>query len=171
MAYDRNKHIEDCCVKRIAWPPTGKARREWEAHGLKCATVMGFSSICGYVHVGPDHPAAGAFYADSVLESIDVHGGLTFCCRDNDGGSWFGFDCSHYGDGAHHESEMAKAGTDSYLQGEVWNDACVEAETERLAKQLASIRHDVPVIPVGAPGSDARKEQDAMLAARKGEGE
>lgn len=71
-------------------------------------------ALCGYVGVGPDHPAYGKPYDDV---HVDVHGGLTFadhchefegselrgiCHTVEDGESddiwWLGFDCGHLGD-------------------------------------------------------------------------
>lgn len=46
--------------------------------GLDCMVVRNgrMGNLCGYVGVGPDHPAFGKHY-DSLAD-IDVHGGLTF---------------------------------------------------------------------------------------------
>lgn len=82
-------------------------RVDFEHAGLACLGLrngsMGF--WCGYVGVGPDHPAAKDGFEDSVL---DVHGGITFTgkcsppiCHVPKPGmpaevKWFGFDCGHY---------------------------------------------------------------------------
>ena len=71
---------------------------------------------CGYVGVEKGHPLHGVDYWDRPeLEELDVHGGVTYSCRCEDGKNaeqegichvpaegeakdvwWFGFDCSHY---------------------------------------------------------------------------
>ncbi len=79
-----------------------------EVTGLDCMINRGPSgALCGYVGVGPDHPAHGKNYDDV---DVDVHGGLTYSeacqgeiCHVPEPGRehdiwWFGFDCCHFGD-------------------------------------------------------------------------
>jgi len=79
-----------------------------EITGLDCMINRGPSgALCGYVGVGPDHPAYGKHYDDVPVE---VHGGLTYgaACRGEichvpaEGREhdiwWLGFDCAHYND-------------------------------------------------------------------------
>lgn len=79
-----------------------RTEKEWVTRaGLraKCVVVAfsgGDHHRCGYVEVPSGHPLFGADY--SGVE-VSVHGGLTFAGPMENGGSWFGFDCAHYGDG------------------------------------------------------------------------
>lgn len=80
----------------------------------------------GYVAVPPTHCLHGIDY-DTLLYSIDVHGGLTytdFGNGENAPKDWwvFGFDTSHYNDTL-----------------EKWPKEAVEAETKRLFSQLLDI--------------------------------
>lgn len=138
-----------------------KVEREWKAFGLSCAVVQGreAGNRCGYVRVPPGHPYYGKDY-DNV--DVDVHGGLTFaelepCTEHEDGqGYWFGFDCAHFGDASYDRSmKLEDCVTDAgrrRIEIEIemkeklghdddgdhfWLQREVEAETERLAEQLA----------------------------------
>lgn len=79
---------------------------EFESHGLACAVVVNqlTGSRCGYVRVPAKHSAYLHPYQSRSLNSVRVHGGLTFaeiepCVEHPDGrGWWFGFDCSHFRD-------------------------------------------------------------------------
>jgi hypothetical protein len=96
------------------------------------------------------------------VEGIDVHGGLTFgeiepCTDHEDGqGYWLGFDCAHGGDSYYDPSAgnrtentrdmtlslynvLSSLGKNSILGNHYWTQKEVEAETERLAEQLAEI--------------------------------
>lgn len=60
---------------------------------------------CGYVRLPKDHPFSKAYYVDAkqfyddpILQTISVHGGLTYDQKDEEGFVWLGFDCAHYGD-------------------------------------------------------------------------
>ena len=80
----------------------------------------------GYVAVPPTHPAYKMDY-DTLMYSIDVHGGLTygtFGNGENAPKDWwiFGFDTSHFQDDI-----------------ERWPKEAVEAETKRLYCQLLDI--------------------------------
>ncbi len=71
----------------------------------------------------------------SADTAIDVHGGITFSGQpvdtEKDGGWWFGFDCSHYGDLIPNQDF---AGDGTYRTAEF-----VRAEAEKLAEQLQRI--------------------------------
>lgn len=69
-------------VDKSSWPrgpwDDEPDKKQWRdpASGLPCLIVRGPSgSLCGYVAVGPDHPAYGKGYDDV---DVTVHGGLTF---------------------------------------------------------------------------------------------
>jgi hypothetical protein len=117
--------------------------------GLECMTQLSPVGIpCGYVAVPESHPDYGKHYDD--MEDIEVHGGLTFSgywenlC---DGLWYFGFDCGHVYDmnalphseklfdftpfGVDHKTMLPKYQSNKTMK-------YVEAETERLAEQLAA---------------------------------
>lgn len=141
-------------LDRQAWP-TGEwdnepDKKQWqdEATGLPCLIVRNWSgALCGYVGVSPSHPLYGKGYDE---KDVEVHGGLTFAdkCQEgvNECGTichkapageddvwWFGFDCHHYGDYAPSDS----------ADRTYWRDVCtyrnieyVESEIKSLASQL-----------------------------------
>ncbi len=140
-----------------------KIEREWEHAGLTCAVVQGCEGQhrCGYVRVPPNHPLHSMGYEEP---NVEVHGGLTFaelepCTEHPDGqGWWFGFDCAHFMDASYDPNfDPTQATTQEarkriafnlelnekyplHLSNEgehYWTQAEVEAETERLAEQLA----------------------------------
>lgn len=76
------------------WEPRTRVLRNWMAHGLPCWVTSGPVSLLGYVGVPVSHPDHGKEY-DAV--EVDVHGGLTFAEKLDDG-TVFGFDVGHYGD-------------------------------------------------------------------------
>jgi len=157
--------------KRGAWDREPD-KRQWadEETGLPCLIVRGPSgALCGYVGVAPDHPAHGLNYdnyrtdddgeripptgAESAIEGIRVHGGLTFAsgCRHGDDPSkgichipgegepdtvwWFGFDCAHSGDYVPAYDRRYSFGCDD----EVYRtQQYVESEVRGLARQLAA---------------------------------
>ena len=109
------------------------------------ATPMGHR--CGYVGVDSTNPNHGKGYDD--LESIEVHGGLTYAR----GGSaypveadlwWLGFDCAHYDDRkdwsimSDKYKEVYRTLIDLDCGDTIKDTAFVEAECESLAKQLAA---------------------------------
>lgn len=54
-------------------------------------------SWCGYVRIHKkDHPWYSKSYMD--IDEVDVHGGLTFSDKNDDGDWIIGFDCSHFMD-------------------------------------------------------------------------
>lgn len=126
--------------------------------GLPCLIVRNdFGALCGYVGVSEDHPFYMVNYddRDRDLDSIEVHGGLTFSdfcadrekehgvCHIPDAGEpdnvwWIGFDCNHYLD--HAPGLHASRGFPTTLgyKGTVYRDlAFVRSECARLAAQLA----------------------------------
>ena len=135
-----------------------KVEREWKHAGLSCAVVQAQEAghRCGYVRVPPGHPLHSKSYE---TPDVDVHGGLTFaeiepCTEHEDGqGWWFGFDCAHFmdaqmdpeadatqlGEQAKHRLEVQRMFPGPReLREHYWTRAEVEAETERLAEQLAA---------------------------------
>lgn len=83
---------------------------EWrdEVTGLPCLIVRGSTGVlCGYVGVDRAHPLYGVEYDDPRVDTIAVHGGLTYAnmcqgkiCHAPLPGEprevwWFGFDCGH----------------------------------------------------------------------------
>lgn len=87
-------------------------RLEWRHEGFVCLIVRSpaTGALCGYVGVAETHPLYGKSYDD--IDSIDVHGGLTFAAPCTEDGHichsplpgesntvwWLGFDCAHAGD-------------------------------------------------------------------------
>lgn len=99
--------------------PTGAVEpKDFEHAGFKCAIRGGFAG-CGYVGVPKGHPweKCGSYWSEP-LDSVDVHGGVTYAEWGDDGRLpsglfWIGFDTAHADSG----------GVD------------IEAETRRLADQ------------------------------------
>ena len=58
--------------------------------------TMGYR--CGYVSLPVGHPWHGKSYGADIIDSIDVHGGITFGKTGTEGEWWLGFDCAHGGD-------------------------------------------------------------------------
>jgi hypothetical protein len=143
-------------------------RLGWEHAGLPCLMVRHDRSghWCGYVAVPPDHPLHGNGYE---APDVDIHGGLTYAnaCQGDvchvakpgepDDVWWFGFDCAHAGD-FNPMSNMrmlrdvigselynhAKAVAANDWTVETYRDVpYVQAETNRLAEQLAAVKAEV----------------------------
>jgi hypothetical protein len=124
--------------------------KEWISSGLQCVVVKAVRDSqhrCGYVRVPAGHLQHGKSYDDVPVE---VHGGLTFGklepCEHEDGqGYWYGFDCAHCGDALYepgNEPEFVKRlNLKCHREPEdhYWTLEEVVAETEALAKQLASL--------------------------------
>lgn len=135
-------------------------RVEWRCSpsGLACLIVRnadrGF--LCGYVGVPPGHPDHGRDFYDV---NVEVHGGLTYSDRCQDGGKicyvpragepvdvwWLGFDCWHAGDYGRmvgpHSGLAGQLVADLFPpleeSGDVYrNIAYVRTEVEALARQL-----------------------------------
>lgn len=111
-------------IDKSGWPrgtwdsEPDKVQWKDKATGLPCLAVRHptLGHWCGYVGVTAGHPAHRKEYGDAVVDSVEVHGGLTFaagCSHGTDPGKgichvpapgepddvwWFGFDCAHLGD-------------------------------------------------------------------------
>ena len=74
-------------------------RAEWvDDNGLKCRINRNHitGTLCGYVGVAKKNKFFGADYTDEKLSFLnEVHGGLTFAQKGDDGWWWFGFDTAH----------------------------------------------------------------------------
>ena len=136
----RMKKHRDECNEPTAWPPKDSTLKMFNSHGLKCAIVQNphLGTINGYVLLPAKHPDAGKWYDDI---DVTVHGGLTFCARDSEGGWWVGFDTAHAGDCvpsidnlfSHDPSHIEI----NKLRGNRrWDAAAVIKETEQLASQF-----------------------------------
>lgn len=136
-----------------------KVEREWKHAGLSCAVVQAQEAghRCGYVRAPPGHAMHGKSWDDA--SHLHVHGGITFaeiepCSEHEDGqGWWLGFDCAHFMD-ARFDPAVDLTQLQGYARERVeiermfpnppgmrahyWTQAEVEAETERLAEQLAA---------------------------------
>lgn len=127
-------------------------RVEFKHGGFHCILHRGgLAAWCGYVGVGPDHPAHGKQYDDV---DVEVHGGLTYAekCQGHvchvpapgepDDLWWLGFDCSHFMDLApgslaiEHRFPTTIGILD---RGRYWTVEDVTTETRRLAEQLAAM--------------------------------
>ena len=96
-------------------------KAQWvdEATGLDCLIVRNRQgALCGYVGLPPGHSLHGKSYNDAydAVDGLDVHGGLTYSDRCQEGAEdgpgvchvphpgrpaevwWLGFDCAHYRD-------------------------------------------------------------------------
>jgi hypothetical protein len=136
-------------------------KMQWkdEATGLACLMVRQATSghLCGYVGVEPGHALYGKGYDD--VPSFDVHGGLTFAdkCQEGplettvchlpepgepDGLWWFGFDCMHARDLSPSSAMLARRLGDARLfEGNVYRDlAYVRGECAKLAEQINAVK-------------------------------
>lgn len=84
-----------------------------EATGLPCLVKRNrMGALCGYVGVPNGHPLFGLGFGDSQIDGLDVHGGVTYGDRCQEGDEahsichvpgpgepddvwWIGFDCAH----------------------------------------------------------------------------
>jgi hypothetical protein len=158
MSFDATlvKSLDDRIEKRKKTAPVGPwtdepNRVEFKHAGLDCLlsrTAMGY--WCGYVGLPRGHRFYGKSYDEDSVD-VRVHGGLTYAeecnghvchlTEDDDKLWWLGFDCAHYMDlspllhaGAHAVSVAALFGN----HGHYWTLEEVQAETRRLAEQLAA---------------------------------
>ena len=99
---------------------------EFERHGLACAVRLGaFGAPCGYVRL-PEGTVLGSEKVAS--RALDVHGGVTFHGElPGREGTWVGFDTAHALDFTDRDGSLRPA----------WTVAMAEAETRRLADQVA----------------------------------
>ena len=131
------------------------------ATNLDCLIVRNrMGALCGYVGLPPGHPLYGAGY-DAAHEraEIDVHGGLTFADKCQEGAQdrgvchvpepdrpadvwWLGFDCAHAFDLAPGMvATLGRVGASARDRGETYRAFdYVRDECSRLAGQLASVR-------------------------------
>lgn len=144
-------------------------KAQWvdEATNLDCLIVRNrLGALCGYVGVPPEHPLHGKDY-DQAHEAaaIEVHGGLTFADRCQEGAEdgpgichvpepgrpakvwWLGFDCAHAWDlvpGMRDVYERAGiVGPAGYR--DVYRDFdYVRSEVASLAAQLSAVREPDP---------------------------
>ncbi len=138
-----------------------------EQTNLDCLIVRNrVGALCGYVGVPPEHPLHGRDYNSvySLINGLDVHGGLTFsggCQETNDPSRgichvpldgrpdhvwWFGFDCAHLYDFVPQMS-VFDAPPDNgrprvnFLHEGTYRDLdYVKRECTQLARQLASYK-------------------------------
>lgn len=137
-------------------------KAQWvdDATGLDCLIVRNrLGALCGYVGLPPGHPLHGTDYERAYDHAeIDVHGGLTFADRCQDGAEdgpgvchvpelgrphdvwWLGFDCAHACDLVPGMLELP--GLPERLQAPGYRDVYrtfdyVRSEVANLAAQLA----------------------------------
>lgn len=123
------------------------------ATGYDCLIVRNRGgALCGYVGLPPGHWLHGVDYDD--IAGIEVHGGLTFSSRCQEGAEdgpgicrvpedgrpadvwWLGFDCAHYNDLCPAYLTVDVPGL--FTEDAVYRDfAYVQAEIADLAGQLA----------------------------------
>lgn len=121
-------------------------RFEFEAFGLNCMIRRNIhiGNWCGYVEIpkksilhGKDYNVFGKGNEslEDAIDSISVHGGLTWSGELNGEGDryWFGFDCAHAGDAVFYDAPAS-------FPGDVYRDRdYVVNETTSLAKQIRDI--------------------------------
>ncbi len=125
--------------------------------GLPCLIVRNtMGALCGYVGVSKGHPYFEKPYND--IDSISVHGGLTFSDKRHEGGGichivddgeddnvwWLGFDCAHSYDlvPGYCTPKMKELGMTIFTgkYGEVYKDVTyVKSECASLARQLKDL--------------------------------
>ena len=131
-------------------------KAQWVHNDLDCLIVRGPSgALCGYVGVPKTHEYFEIDYSN--IESVDIHGGLTFSekchpskkgeafgiCHTEEGAAnkevwWLGFDCAHAWDicPAYHKMRVENG----FICGdEVYRDFnYVKSQVESLADQFAA---------------------------------
>lgn len=93
----------------------------------------------GYVQLPADH---GFVTRHDVDEQVQVHGGLTYGI---DPEGWIGFDTAHLGDIWPGSYDLDYPG----VAQEMWTIDRVEAETRRLARQVATLGQSATGLPEG----------------------
>ena len=153
-------------ARRSAWgdgPWRNEPNRvEWKHAGFPCIAHRGGGGAwCGYVGLPPGYSLHGKTYDEAyeLFPELEVHGGLTYskACSGHichvpkpgepDNIWWLGFDCCHGGDATPGEVDKDELltifGGDvdlaSRSRGHYWTLAEAQAETNRLAEQLAAI--------------------------------
>lgn len=124
-------------------------KADWTtAAGLRAVVVMNDMGFhCGYVGVPKGHPYYGRNY-NYMPDSIEVHGGLTYCTDDegctypvpSDGLWWFGYDCAHLYDGRDPAwvNPAAEYGFRDFHTGTFRDLDYCKAQCESLARQFAN---------------------------------
>jgi hypothetical protein len=145
----------ECTSDRTKWPSgpwdNEPDKLNWidPATGMDCMIVRNhMGALCGYVAVTRSHRFYGKSYDDPGLETVCVHGGLSYAdacnssiCHAPEQGRpddvwWFGFDCCHGWDAY---PSMYKYQTINH-EREIYRDIpYVKAQCERLAAQLAAL--------------------------------
>lgn len=98
----------------------------WEHKGVRCVRRLGDWGIwCGYVELPSHHRWR---LLPQLLESVRVHGGVTFADEMPPFGFMVGFDCAHGG------LDAVPAFPQSARAGVFRDENYVTAETERLAE-------------------------------------
>ena len=118
---------------------------EGEHLGFEWAVVHnGNGYRCGYIRLPAGHPWHGAGYYDSIVEGVEVHGGLTFAEADKpchktgpDDAWWLGFDCAHSYDRQDPFLPREIAAFD-FPGAEVRSQEYVEEQCRSLCKQAAA---------------------------------
>ena len=118
---------------------------EGEHLGFEWAVVHnGNGYRCGYIRLPAGHPWHGAGYYDSIVEGVEVHGGLTFAEADKpchktgpDDAWWLGFDCAHFHDRQDPFLPREIAAFD-FPGAEVRSQEYVEDQCRSLCKQAAA---------------------------------
>ena len=130
------------------------SEKRWvdDSTGLSCLIIRhpSMKHLCGYVGVKEGSPLFGMDYSNDRLNSIDVHGGLTYADRYKGEPKdiwWFGFDCAHSGD---YVPSMAQYGG-TFEDDIYWTVSAVETECTSLAEQIHAIVIDTER---AAPGRD-----------------
>ncbi len=129
------------------------------ATGLPCLVVRGGGgALCGYVGVAAGHPFFEVPYSHGPGDRLDVHGGITYSDRCQEGGDegraichipepgqpahvwWLGFDTAHLGDLTPEFDRLTTRLGDGGGYGETYRTvAYVREQCADLARQLAEI--------------------------------
>ena len=118
----------------------------WRPLAVECERTSGgkrhsnLVHLCGYVRVPKSSKLYGLSYTHEKVDSIRVHGGLTYADDElipNDDGWWFGFDCAPSSDYSGVDQILARA----FMEGDDINGTYrdmnyVTNETKKLAEQL-----------------------------------
>ena len=141
-------------MKREAWGD-GKwvdepDLEEFEYEGFKCIIERIYmwdkeklvgefgGHLCGYVQMPKDHPL---FSVEENSLDLEVHGGITFDKKLENGERWIGFDCAHLWDTIP-SNEISKCRLpvmEGWQPSTYKNFSYVRSEIEGLVKQLKEI--------------------------------
>ena len=104
----------------------------YKEHECRVLRVLATGHLCGYVGVCTSSPLYGIDY--EFLDSVEVHGGLTYSGKMSDSDKWwFGFDCAHFGD----RLPLYSDGTGVYRDMDY-----VKNEVENLVEQLIKLEEN-----------------------------